>query len=56
MIDKGVDISSTSDVVVFDTFVEEGLPMSIFLDLLEVPNGRKDANLIFEDLQKNFKE
>ena len=56
MIDELIDISSTSHVVVFDTFVEEGLPISVFLDLFEVPNGKKDSDLIFESLQKRIKE
>ena len=33
MIDESKDISSTSRVVVFGTFVEEGLPISVFLGL-----------------------
>ena len=41
MIDASIDISSTSHVVVFGTFVEEGLFVSVFLDLFEVPNGKK---------------
>ena len=56
MIDESIDISSTGHVVVFGTFVEEGLPTSIFLDLFEVPNSKKDAGLIFEGLQKRIKE
>ena len=40
----------------FGTFVEERLSISVFLDLFEVPNGKKDASLIFEGLQKKIKE
>ena len=36
--------------------MEEGLPISVFLGLFEVPNGKKDAGLIFEGLQKRIKE
>ena len=36
--------------------MEEGLPISIFLGVFEVPNGKKDASLIFESLQKRIKE
>ena len=43
MIDESIDISSTSHVVMFGTFVEEGLPISVFLDLFEIPNGKKDV-------------
>ena len=50
MIDESTDISSTGHVVVFGTFVEEGLPISVFLGLFEVPNGKKDDGLIFEGL------
>ena len=56
MIDESSDISSIGHVVVFGTFVEEGLPLSVFLDLFDVPNGKKDVGLIFEDLQKRIKE
>ena len=56
MIDKSIDINSTSHVVVFGTFVEESLPISVFLDIFEVSNGKKDASLIFEGLQKRIKE
>ena len=56
MIDEPTDISSTGHIVVFGTFVEEGLPISFFLGLFEVPNNKKDAGLIFEDLQKRIKE
>ena len=56
MNDESIDISSTGHVVVFGTFVEEDLPISVFLDLFEVPIGKKDAGLIFEGLQKRIKE
>ena len=56
MIDESTDISSTGHVVVFGTFVDEGLPISVFLGLFEVPNYKKDAGLIFEGLQKRIKE
>ena len=56
MIDESTDISSTGHVVVFGTFVKEGLPISVFLDLFKVPIGKKDAGLIFEGLQKIIKE
>ena len=56
MIDESTDINSISYVVVFGTFVEEGLLMSFFGGLFKVPNGKKDAGLIFEGLQKRIKE
>ena len=56
MIDESTDISSTGYVVVFGIFVEEGLPISVFLSLFEVPNRKMDAGLIFEGLQKKIKE
>ena len=56
MIDESTDISSISHVVVFGTFVEKGLPISVFLDLFEVPSSKKDVGVIFEALQKKIKE
>ena len=32
----------------FGISIEEGLPISAFLGLFEVPNGKKDVGLIFE--------
>ena len=54
MIDESTDINSIGHVVVFGTFVEDSLPISAFLNLFEVPNGKKDAGLIFEGLQKEW--
>ena len=56
MIDESTNISSIGHVVVFGTFVEEGLPISIFLGLFGVPNNKMDASLICEGLQKRIKE
>ena len=56
MIDESTDVSVTGHVVVFATFVEDGLPVSIFLGLLEIANGRKDAEEIFQKLLKYVKE
>ena len=56
MTDESIDISSTGHVVVFGTFVKEGLRISVFLGLFEVPNGKMGAGLIFEGLQKRIKE
>ena len=56
MIDESTNISSTGHVVVFGTFVEKGLPISVLLDLFEVSNGKKDADLIFEGIQKRIKK
>ena len=41
MIDESTDINSIGHVVVFGTFVEDGLPISIFLDLFEVFNDKR---------------
>ena len=50
MIDESNDISSIGHVVVFGTFVEKGLTISVFLNLFKVPNLKKDVGLIFEGL------
>ena len=56
MIGESIDISSTGHVEVFGTFVKEGLPISVFLGLFEIPNSKKDVGLIFEGLRKRIKE
>ena len=55
-IDESTDVSVTGHVVVFATFVEEGLPVSVFLGLLENSNGKKDAQKIFLKLLNCVKE
>jgi hypothetical protein len=56
MIDESTDISVTDHLVVFVTFVEEGLPLCVFLGLLHIEEGKKDACIIFETLTKSMKE
>ena len=56
MIDESTDISVTGHLVVFASFVEEGLPLCVFLGLLHIEEGKKDACIIFETLTKSMKE
>ena len=56
MIDESTGVSVTSHVAVFTTFVEDGLPVSIFLGLLEIANDKKDAEEFFQKLLKFVKE
>ena len=55
MIDKSTDISVTCHLVVFATFVEDGLHFHVFLGLLHIKEGKKDVCIIFETLIKNIK-
>ena len=55
MIDESTDISVTGHLVVFATIIEEGVPMTVFLGLLEIEGGKKDASIIFECLVKHLK-
>ena len=56
MIDESTDISATRHLVVFATFVEEGEVASVFLGLLQIVDGKKDATLIYETLPISLKE
>ena len=56
MIDESTDVSVTGHVVVFATFVEEGIPIIAFLGLLEIPGGKKDAQIIYDCLIKSIEE
>ena len=55
IIDELTDVSVTGHVVVFATFVEDELPVSIFLDLLKIANGRKNVEENFQKLLKSMK-
>jgi hypothetical protein len=50
MIDESTDISVKGHLVVFATFLEGGLPLTCFLGLLWIVDGKKDSKLIFETL------
>ena len=56
MIDESTDISVTGHLVVFATFVEDGDIVCVFLGLLHILDGRKDAALIFDTLLTSLKE
>ena len=47
MIDGSIDISVTGHLIMFATIVEEGLPKTIFLGLLQLDGGKKDSTSIF---------
>jgi len=50
MVDESTNISVTNRLVVFATIVEEGLPITLFLGLLHIQDGKKDAIVIFDTL------
>ena len=50
MIDESTDVSVTWHIVVFASFVEEGLPIVVFLGLIQIEDGKKDSKQIFEAL------
>ena len=56
MNDESTDISITQHLVIFATFVQEGEIVSVFLSLLQIVNGKRDATLIFETLLTNLQE
>ena len=43
MIDESIDISMTGHLVVFITFVEEGMLWCVFIGPLHIDGGKKDA-------------
>ena len=47
MIDESTDVSVTGHIVIFATFVDDGLLVSNFLGLLEFINGQKNVEEIF---------
>jgi len=55
MIDESIDISVIDYLVVFSTFLEDGMLAFVFLGLLEISNGEKDASTIYEILLMSLK-
>ena len=47
LIHESIDVSVIDHVVVFATFVEDGLSISNFLGLLEIANDKKNAEFFF---------
>lgn len=56
IIDEYIDILVTCHLVVFVTFLEDGLFASIFLSILEMLNGKKDVGIIYDVLLRSLKE
>jgi len=46
MIDEYTDVSVIRHLIVFATIIEEGLHVTIFLGLLKIEGGKKDAIVI----------
>jgi hypothetical protein len=55
MIDESTDISIKGHLVVFATFLEGGLPLTCFLGLLWIIDGKKDSKIIFDTLLATVK-
>ena len=55
MIDESTDISVQGHLVVFVTYLEASLPITCFLDLLWIVDGKKDSKLIFDTLMNVVK-
>jgi hypothetical protein len=55
MIDESTDISVKGHLVVFATFLEGGLPLTCFLGLLWIVDGKKDSKVIFDTLMTAMK-
>ena len=56
LIDESIDTIIIGHLIVLATFVENGFHMSVFLGLLEINNGRKDAQEFFYYLFLGVKE
>ena len=56
MIDEYIDISVTCHLVVIVRFVKKYLHFCVFLGLLHIEEGRKNACIIFETLTMNIKK
>ena len=48
MVDESTDISVLGHLVVFATFLEDGVPTCVFLGLLHIQGGKKNASMIYE--------
>jgi hypothetical protein len=55
MIDESTDISVKGHLMVFATFLEGGLPLTCFLGLLWIVDGKKDSKIIFDTLLATVK-
>ena len=56
MIDEYIDISVTCHPVVIVRFIKKYLHFCVFLGLLHIEEGRKNACIIFETLTMNIKK
>jgi hypothetical protein len=56
MVDESTNISVSSYLVVFTSFVENDLHISAFLELLYITIGQKDAKIIFYTIMCSSKE
>jgi len=54
-IDEYIDICVTSHLIVFATFIEEGLHITVFLGLLEIEVGKYNVIVIFDCLINHLK-
>ena len=48
MVDESTDISVTGHFLLFATIIEEGLHITVFLELLQLDGDKKNASLIFD--------
>ena len=55
MIDESADVSVTSHVIVFATFINDELFVSIFGGLFEIANDKKSVEEFFQKLLKSVK-
>jgi hypothetical protein len=56
MINESTKISIIGHLMSYVTSIEKGLPMVIFLGLLEILDGKKMFNFFFECFLSNVKE
>lgn len=54
MIDESMNIFITCIVVVFTSFVEDGLPLYVFIGLLQINYGKKNPCSIFKISTKTY--
>lgn len=50
MIDEFIDINDTSYLIVVVITIKEGMPLTVFLGLLEIEGGRKNAKSLLQRL------
>jgi len=56
IIDESTDVSVTGHIVIFASIIEDGLPVLVFLNIIQIEDEKKDSKQIYEVLLTVMKE